>query len=267
MSPDLKGHRALGTGASSGIGAAMARRLAEWGAAVVLVARREDRLQELAGELREKHGATVDVVALDLLGEGAAEQLLERTRAGGPVTILVNNAGFAVFRAFHESSWSNQDSMMRLNVLVLMELTHRFLPQMLARRDPSYVLNVASIGAYQPVPFMAAYAASKAFVRNFTEALAFELKDTPVSVTSLCPGGTRTEFFDVAQQTPSSSVERLMMSAERCADIGLKAMLRGRPNVISGGLNKLGMWLTRFAPRRGNTRMAHVVIGAPPEGE
>ena len=262
---DLKGSRALVTGASSGIGAAIARQLAERGSALVVSARREDRLRDLARELGEAHGVEVDVVALDLAAAGAAPELFAAATAGArPLDILINNAGFGVNRAFIDAPWERQAAMLQLNVTSLVELTHLFVTAALPRTEkPAYVMNVASIGAYQPVPFYAVYAATKAFVRNFTEALSFELRDTHVSVTCLNPGGTRTEFMEVAENEPKPFAQKTLMSAERCAAIGLKAMFRGRRNVVAGGLNKLSCWLTRFTPRHLNTRAAFWVIGDP----
>jgi short-subunit dehydrogenase len=195
---DLTGKTALVTGASSGIGEAIARQLAARGADVILVARRRDKLEALAGAIRAGHRVRADVVAMDLGEAGSAERLFEATEgAGRAVDVLVNNAGFGVHDRFADIAWERTASQLQLNIVSLTELTHRFVRAMLERRR-GWILNVASVGAYMPVPSYATYAAGKAYVRNFTEALAFELRGTPVHVCCLNPGATATELMDVA---------------------------------------------------------------------
>lgn len=247
---ELKGQRALVTGASSGIGVALARQLAAWGANLVITARREDRLEALAEEIREQHQVDVTVIALDLGDPTAPAQLWDATEGQDrPVDILVNNAGFGTQRPFVDIPWELTFSQLQVNLISLTELAYRFIGSM-KERGAGYVLNVSSIGAYLPCPEMATYAAGKAYVRNFTEALAFELKGTGVRACCLCPGGTATEFSEVAGQSLLKVVEMTLMSAERCARIGLAALFRGRRNIVSGFANSLGMWLLRFVPRR-----------------
>lgn len=245
----LTGQRALVTGASSGIGKEIARRLAREGANLVLTARRRERLEELARELEAAHGIKVAVEAIDLSTPDAAAALYERTEGKGlAVDVLVNNAGFGDYEDFLAAPWSRYAEMLQLNVVALTQLTRLFLPRMV-ERSHGHVMNVASVGAYIPTPQFAVYAASKAYVRNFTEALDYELKGTGVRAISVCPGGTRTEFLDAAGQVLKSSGEMAMMSAERCADIAVRAMLRGRRNIVTGFMNALSMWLLRFVPR------------------
>ena len=245
----LAGQRALVTGASSGIGAEIARRLAAEGAHLVLTARRKDRLEALAAELQQAHGVQVQVEANDLAEPGAAKALFDATEgAGHAVDVLVNNAGFGQYEHFTEIAWERHASMIQVNVTALTELMHRFLPAMQSRRH-GWVMNVASIGAYMPTPNFAAYTASKAYVRNLSEAVDYELRGSGVRVISVCPGGTRTEFLDQADQKLKSAGEAFMMSAERCADIAVRKMLAGRRNVVTGFMNALGMWLIRFVPR------------------
>jgi short-subunit dehydrogenase len=260
----LTGLTALVTGASSGIGEAMAAQLASRGADLILTARRRDRLEALATTLRESHGVHVEVVDLDLGTPGAAEELFQRTEgAGRRVDVLVNNAGFGVHESFTDIAWDRTEAQLQLNILALTQLTHRFVRAMLAR-DRGWVLNVASVGAYMPVPSYATYAASKAYVRNFTEALAHELRRTSVRVCCLCPGATATEFMAVAGHEVPASLSFALMSSERCARIGLNALFRGRRNVVAGWSNAIGMFLMRFLPRWAIVRVAALAMSAPP---
>ena len=261
---NLRGMTALVTGASSGIGEAMARRLAGQGADVILTARRGDRLEALAGALRAEHGGRVDVIALDLGAPGAAEVLFARTEGEGRrVDVLVNNAGFGVHERFTDIPWDRTAAQLQLNVVSLTELTHRFARAMLGR-GRGWILNVASVGAYMPVPSYATYAAGKAYVRNFTEALAFELRGTPVHVCCLNPGATATEFMDVAGHQVPRGGSFALMSPERCARIGLRALFAGRRNVVAGWSNALAMLFLRLLPRVAVTRLAALFMSAPP---
>jgi len=245
----LDGKTALVTGASSGIGAALARELAREGANLVLTARRQDRLQALAQELTESHDVHVSVEAVDLGAPGAAAIVEERTEgAGVAIDVLVNNAGFGLYEPFAAAPWERYAQMLTLNVVALTELTHRMVPHMIAR-GRGWVMNVASIGAYLPTPTFAVYGASKAYVRNFTEALRYELRGTGVRAIAVCPGATQSEFTLVAGQTLLPSAERWLMSAEKCAAIAVRKMLAGRATVVTGSVNALGMWLLRLLPR------------------
>jgi short-subunit dehydrogenase len=261
MGRELAGLRALVTGASSGIGAAMARLLAARGCDVVLAARRRERLEALAVELRAT-GVAAQVVVADLGVRGGAAALYQ---AAGPLDILVNNAGFGYYRGFGAVSLEHDLSMLELNVMSLVELSYWFVADARARGRRAYVLNVASIGAYQSVPFMASYTASKAYVRNFSEALWHETRGSNVSVTCLSPGGTRTEFLDIAGQRVVGKVAAAsMMDAEPVARIGLEAMLAGRRTVIPGLMNKLSCFFVRLIPRRMASWAAMRVLGKPP---
>jgi short-subunit dehydrogenase len=258
---DLKGRTALVTGASSGIGASMARQLAQAGASLILTARRTDRLDALAKELKDAHGTDVTTVSLDLGKPGAALSLFEATEgAGKPVDVLINNAGFGTQDRFDHISWDKSAEQIQLNIVSLTELTRRFLEPMLAR-GRGHVLNVASIGAYMPVPYYATYAAGKAYVRNFTEAVASELSGTSVRVCCLCPGGTKTEFLDVSGQKTGALINATLMSADRCARIGLAALFGGRRNIVAGWANSLMCWYLRFIPSRIVVWAAGLVMG------
>jgi hypothetical protein len=265
--PDLSDHRALVTGASSGIGLEMCKILAGWGCDLTITARRLDRLEALAAELREAHGVDVRCIPLDLSKSDAPGQLFDDTRgAGEHIDILINNAGFGHYTEFAGSEWQRNADMLQLNITSLVELTHRYVAEMLTRDRPAYILNISSIAAFQAVPYFASYAATKSYVRNFSEALAVELKKTNVKVSCLCPGGTYTEFMDVAENKELNGIAKMsMLNADKVALIGLKAMLRGRRSIVSGGLNKLSCWLTRFVPRRTTAFMAAQVLGGKPE--
>jgi hypothetical protein len=239
--------RALVTGASSGIGAAFARALRRRGERLVLVARRADRLEALARELGGDDA--VAVVPLDLTASGAGQKLEEEMkRRGFSVDLLVNNAGVGDTGRFWEEPLDKTLAMIDLNVRSLVELTRRFLPGMIERRR-GRVINVVSNGAFQPVPFLTVYAATKSCVLSFTEGLATEVAGTGVTLQALCPGLTQTEFFEVARTGPGLLVNRLpKMTSEDVVASSLRGLDRGRLRVIPGFPNRLLAALTRLAP-------------------
>jgi short-subunit dehydrogenase len=253
---DLAGMRALVTGASSGIGAAIARELARLGATLVITARRKDALDRLAAQL----GVDVQVLAADLGRPGAAAALWHDACVEGPIDIVVNNAGFGYFRRFDEADATRDAELLQLNVTSLVELSRAFVEQ----RRPGYVLNIASIAAYQSVPNFAVYAASKAFVRNFTEALHDELRGTSASATCICPGGTHTEFHAQAGAGDYGWLANAsMLSAEAVASIAVRAMRKRRRTVVPGLLNKISCFGVRLVPRRLASWLARRVLGKP----
>ncbi|MCA9678347.1 MAG: SDR family oxidoreductase [Kofleriaceae bacterium] len=259
----LEGHRALVTGASSGIGVDLARSLAARGAALVLTARRRDRLEAVAAELRAAHAVDVTVVDLDLGGPGAAARLWAAATADGPVDVLVNNAGFGHFRPFAAVDAARDTEMLQLNMVALVELCHALVAALPDGR-PGWILNVASIAAWQAVPNFATYGASKAFVRNFSEALHYELKPRGIRVTCLCPGGTHTEFHAAAGAGDYGALARAsMLPAAPVADKGVRAMLRGKKTLVTGVLNKLTCFLTGMMPRWLPSRTAALILGQP----
>jgi uncharacterized protein len=263
--PDLKGRTALVTGASSGLGVSFARALAASGADLVITARRGAQLDSLAKELREQHGIKVHTIVLDLSEPGSPEQLFAKTEGEGrAIDVLINNAGGGIHRHFVDIPWDQTARQIQLNVTSLTELTHRFVRAML-ERGRGHVLNVASVGAYTPTPTYATYSAGKAFVRDFTEAIAYELRDTPVRVCCLCPGLTKTEFHLASGHELAPMVKATTMSADRCAAIGLSALFAGRRNVVSGLANKLTMQLLRLMPRRWMIWMTALTMGKPAE--
>ena len=240
------GRTVLVTGASSGIGEAMARQLALRKARLVLVARSEGKLESLAGEFR-RLGADAAVYAHDLAQPGAARALFERLDEGHQPDVLINNAGFGAVGRFVTNTPAEVDEMVTLNATNLAVLTRLALPAML-QRGAGGVLNVASTAAFVPAPYFAIYAATKAFVLRFSEALHAECDGTGVAISCLCPGPTRTDFGDRAGM--DASFFRKGESAERVAETGLEGLLRGERTVVSGTPNKIMAAATRLAPTR-----------------
>lgn len=243
---EIKGWTALVTGASSGLGVDFAKELARRGCSLVLVARREAELQALAAEIRAAHPVQVDVVAMDLGAPGAPERL--HAAVARPVDILVNNAGFGLYGKFVDIDLERERAMLELDVVALVGLSKLFVRDMVAR-GRGCVLQVASIGAYQPSPLYASYSAAKAFVLSFGEALAHELRGTGVSCTVVSPGVTRTAFLEVAGQAPNAFQKATMMESPEVARIGIDAMVAGRSSVVTGLLNAFNCWLMSMLPR------------------
>lgn len=259
--PDLRGKTALVTGASSGLGREFALQLAAMGAGLVLTARREDRLDELGREIPRRHGVPVTTVPLDLTDDDAPDHLFRATEgAGDPVDVLVNNAGFATLAPFCEIPLERTREQLQLNVGALTELTWRF-GNAMADRGAGHILNVASFAGYTPVPYFATYAAGKAYVRNFSEALAQELAGSGVQVCVLCPGGVATEFWDVASEDgPARSIRATLARPEDVVRAGLTGLFDGRTSVLPGNLNQLNAFAMRFLPRGFLTRMTGKVM-------
>jgi short-subunit dehydrogenase len=240
---------ALVTGASSGIGAEFARRLAELGMHLVLVARRKDQLDELAQELHTKHGAKCVVFAADLSDPSQVGDLLRFLREKKqPIELLVNNAGFAVVGEIEDANHDCIREMLRLNVVALTRLTYALLPPMLDRGHGA-VINMSSVSAFQPVAYMGAYAATKAYVLHLSEALAAEVRDRGVTVLALCPGATRTAFFDVAG-VPGWLKKQRAHEPRQVVNAALKALEKRRQYIVPGWKNYLRALLVRFFTRR-----------------
>lgn len=243
----MKRPLALVTGASSGIGEALAEEFARRGHDLVLVARRAGPMAGLAEGLARRHGVEVAVEPRDLLDREAALAL--HAAWGERVDVLVNNAGFGLHGSFAQLSLERQTEMIELNVLALTRLSRLFLAGML-ERGRGRILNVASTAAFQPGPFMAVYYASKAYVLSFSEALDEECRGRGVSVTVLCPGPTKSGFQEVADLGGARMLDRLpLMDAGTVARAGVDATLRGQALVIPGFRNRLGAFAVRFAPR------------------
>lgn len=244
---------ALITGASSGIGRELPRIHARNGGDLVLVARSEARLKEVADELRAQHHAHVTVIAKDLGAHEAPAEIYRAVKAAGvEVDYLVNNAGFGGRGAFHERRWEDDLSMIQLNVVALTALTRLFLPDFVARKSGK-VLNVSSTAGLMPGPLQAVYYATKAYVTSFSNAVAIELEGTGVTVTALQPGATETEFSKVAdlQKTPLFANTQLA-SATDVAQQGYDAMLRGDLDVLAGLTlgQKMMMAAVPFTPKK-----------------
>lgn len=257
----LRGKTALITGASSGMGADFARELAARGCALILVARRVERLKELKQEIAARYGVDAEYLALDLAAPEAPQRLYAGLKAGGrAVDVLINNAGYAVFGEFQHTDWDRLQGMLELDVVALTHLTRLFAADM-ASRGFGYILLVASTGAFQPTPMYAAYAAGKSYVLSLGEALHYELRKAGVGCTVLCPGVTRTEFFEVAGQEMTGFQRRMAMPSADVARIGIRAMLAGRSCVVAGRINRLIAWSARFAPRQFLAAMADKLNG------
>jgi short-subunit dehydrogenase len=242
MTKTLRGKTAVITGASSGMGTDFARQLAAHGCQLILVARRAERLRELQAEISARSGVSVESVAMDLVAADAPQQLYDQLKAGGrAVDVLVNNASHGLYGEFWTVPWERLRSMLELGMVALTHLTHLLLPDMIAYHS-GYILNVASTASFQPSPTYAAYAAAKSYVLSFGEAHHYELRHTGVRCTVLCPGVTRTEFFDVAGQKLTAYQQMTMMESAEVARIGIEAMLKGRPSVVAGRLNAFVAW-------------------------
>lgn len=256
----LQGKTALVTGASSGMGADFARELAGQGCNLILVARRVEALQALKQEIEGCHGVTVTVYPMDLAAPEAPDRLYAQVQAAGQqVDVLVNNAGLGLFGEFLQIPWERERMMLELDIVTVVHLTKLFLKDMVAR-DLGYVLNVGSTGSFQPTPTFASYAAAKSFILSFSEALHYELRHTRVRCIAVCPGVTRTEFFDVAGQALTPFQRATMMDSAAVARIGLAAMLQGRASVVAGWLNAFLAWGTRLTPRQFNAAFANRVM-------
>ena len=242
------------TGASSGIGEALARRLAHERRPIALVARRTDRLERLAGELRAQHGVDVQVLTADLTRPGTCEALqAEIARRGLVVDWLINNAGFGTHGRFSELPVARELEEIQLNVAALVELTGRFLPAMVERRRGA-VINIASVGGFGPGPYMATYCATKAFVLSFSESLAAEMRGTGVHVLCVCPGFTRTEFQDKVDVDTSGIPSFAWMTADQVAAQTIAAVGQ-RSVLVNGTMNAMVAGLARHLPASLTTRL------------
>src|SRR5512139_3690495 len=249
---------ALVTGASSGIGLALARILAEHGHDLVLVARNENKLVQLGEELARSDGIKYKVVAADLARPRASEDVIARLSSFAVrVDVLVNNAGFGLYGPFALAPLDVQLDMVQVNVVALTALTGLLLPSMVARRA-GHILNVASTAAFQPGPMMAVYYATKAYVLSFSEALADELTGTGVTVTALCPGPTRSEFQATARMQSARLVRMMKLpDARPVALAGYEGLMRGRRIVVPGWTNRWAARLVRLTPRAWVTGIVH----------
>ena len=243
----FNGKWALVTGASAGIGTALARDLASRGAKLILTARRVDRLETLAAELRA-NGTEVRIVSADLNDPAAPEAIFAATEgAGVPVDVLINNAGLGLFGEFHSNPIEQELGQVRVNCEAMVRLARLFVPKMVERRR-GWVLVTASTASFQPVPYIATYAATKAFDRFFALGLAQEVGRYGVKVTALCPGPTESEFFEIARA--GFFRKRGVQSAELVAKIGLDALERGKRTVVPHFAGRVTAAAVRLLPVR-----------------
>jgi len=251
---------ALITGASSGIGAELARIHASRGGDLIVTARRQKELERLKADLESRHGSRVHVIVKDLVEPDAPQAIYDDLSSRGlRIDYLINNAGFGYYGLFYQQDWARNEAMIKVNILALAALTRLFLPDMIARRS-GRILNVASMAGFLPGPLQAVYYATKAFVVSFSEAIANELAGAGVTVTALCPGPVETEFARQAGTLDARGFAR-MASACEVAQAGYDAMLRGRTMIVPCLLNKLTIHgLLRLAPRSLATRISRSLM-------
>jgi short-subunit dehydrogenase len=250
---------ALITGASKGIGRAMALLLAQKGYNLLLVARSANELENLTALVKSQYGVEADYYVADLSVNGTASQIADWVKTlSVPVTILINNAGLGIWGNFDELDIISQTSMMQVNMTALVELSHHLIP-VLKSQTQAYILNVSSTAAYQAVPTLAVYAASKSFVLSFSRALRRELKSTTVSVSCLCPGPTDTGFAHSAGMDALAELAaKFNMTADEVARIGINSLLRKKAEIVPGFLNKLSSLAAKHSPK---TLIEHITAG------
>lgn len=254
---DYRGATVLVTGASGGIGEAMARQLAAQGANLLLTARSADRLNRVADELRAR-GASVSVYPADLAAPGSVSRLMEHLRADGHVVdVYVANAGFGLTGPFHTQDATGVSEMQLLNMVHLTDLARALAPGMVERRRGG-MLFVASTASFQPLPYFAVYAATKSYVRAFSEALHAEFRSYGIHVSCLCPGPTHTGFAQRASM--SARMFSGAQSAEAVAAYGLAALRANKRVAISGVMNHIGVWASTLAPKALLDRVSRVLF-------
>ncbi len=243
---------ALITGASSGIGEKFARELAAKKTNLVLVARSQDKLEQLARELTEQYQIQTEVIVKDLTEVAAGQAVFDAVQAKGLfIDLLVNNAGFGDYGTFSDRPLNKQMAMVQLNITAVVELTGLFLPLM-QQKSSGAIINISSIAGFQPIPYMSVYAATKAFVLSFSEALWAENKDLGVKILAVCPGPTESEFFNRADfpDSATGSNGMTMASAEQIVQETFKALNKKQSNVVTGGFaNQMIVNLPRLVPR------------------
>jgi short-subunit dehydrogenase len=237
------------TGASSGIGKALATTFARNGHAVLVVARREERLLSLCQELTSEHGASVNCLALDITAPGAPQALFKgAVRVFGNVQVLINDAGMSPYQTFRELSYNHLSQILALNIRSVTELCYLFMAHMLSHGEPSHVVNVSSVGGYAPLPRFSAYTGSKHYLRAFTNLLNYEYRGTNIKVSALYPGGTLTEFPGLAGQRIKRFALKTMMTPEQVAETAYPAILKGKRVIVPGTINKLAVLMGKLLP-------------------
>jgi short-subunit dehydrogenase len=260
-----EGKTALITGASGDIGHELAKLFARDGYNLVLVARSADKLREIATQLASEYGVSVKAIPKDLSVPMSPQEIFEAVTAEGIIVdILVNNAGFGTYGPFAQTKLSDELEMMQVNMASLTHMTKLFLPGMIAR-GRGRIMNVASMGAFQPGPLIAVYCATKAYVLSLSEALAEELKGSPVTVTALCPGPVRTGFARRARTEGTKVMRGGLLSrvweAEDVAARGYRGMMKGKTIVIPGKRYRMAAFLVRILPRKVTARLARITMG------
>jgi len=251
---------AVVTGASSGIGAELARQLAAQGVNLVLTARRRDRLEALAAELAAKHAVQATAIESDLNTPEGADRLLAELEARGLApTILINNAGLGYFAPFVEQASDDIEAMLQVNVRAVTILCQR-VGEAMAERGGGSILNVSSFAALAPIPRYAVYSGAKAYVIAFSQALAHELAPRKVKVSVLCPGFTKTEFHDVSRHKKSSLMRATELTVEQVARAGLRGLARGQFMIVPGWWYKLNWIVSAFLPRKVMSALSAVVV-------
>ncbi len=243
---------ALITGASKGIGKAIAFELAAKGYDLLLVARSAGLLQQVSEEIREKHGVQSRHLSVDLATADAAQKVFDWTEQNNfTIAVLVNNAGYGLSGRFQSYPLPEHLAMLQVNCTTVVQLCYLFLPQ-LKQQKQAHILNIASSAAYQAVPYLSLYAASKAFVLSFSRGLRYELRKTPVNVTCICPGSTDTDFATRAQvgEKALKTAQKVNMTAEQVGTAAVKAMFSKKAEVITGAINKVGALLTWLLPKK-----------------
>ena len=261
----IEGKYALVTGASSGIGREISKILAEKGCNLVVVARRKEKLEKLKKEIKKNYNEIeIRVIAMDLSLREAPEILYNKIKELGiDIDILINNAGYGIHDYFADIPWEEENAMLDLLITNVAHSTRLFLKDML-ERNFGYILQVSSIGAFQPTPSYATYAAAKSFVFNFGIALNYELRETKVRCCVLCPGVTVTGFQQAAGHTNQTFFSRLTKTTSRkVAELGVKGMLKGKDFVVPGLMNSINSKLMSILPRRLATQIAFWAMGAP----
>ena len=257
---DFRGKWALITGASAGIGVAVARELAANGAKLILTARRRDRLDTLAAELAAAHSTETRIVVADLNAPAAPQQIYNATEGAGIVVdILINNAGLGHYGEFYKLDADQEYSMVRVNCEAVVRVSRLFIPRMVERRR-GWMLVVASTASFQPIPYNAVYAATKVFDRFFALALAAEVERFGIKITTLCPGTTETEFFDISG---GGGVFRRLGGMQPASDVAHKAVLalaRGKRTIVPNVRGAFSAFMTRFIPTTGITALLEKAI-------
>ena len=256
----FKNHSVLITGPTSGIGRDLAEQFAEEGAHLILVSRNKTKLDAVKQDLEKRHPIQITTILADLSQTGSAKELISHVKMSGlSVDVLVNNAGYGVYGKFIDEDIASQTGMIELHITAPTELIHAFLPQMIRNRKGG-ILNVASTGAFQPVPRENVYCATKSYTVHFTEALAEEVKNSGVRVCCLCPGPTETPFFDNPLMKTRTPAKISRMSSSDVARIGFDAFKKGQVLVIPGLRNKIIALAVRLAPRSAVRKVAGKII-------